>query len=80
MATDGLHTGAACYSGALEIVVLRVWREANEDELRGRLIAPVLPEPTAAVGRQQLASLVERALTTVDANLRGRCDGTATQA
>jgi hypothetical protein len=59
------------------MVVLRVWREVDDDELRGRLITPVLSEPTAGAGRRQLVSLVERALSEVEADLL--CDGTATQ-
>jgi hypothetical protein len=76
MATDGPRTRSICHGSALAIVALRVWREVDDDELRGRLIAPVFSEPTAGVGRRQLISLVERALSEVEADLR--CDGTAT--
>jgi hypothetical protein len=70
MATTGPHIRPTCHDSALSIVVLRVWREADDEELRGRLIAPVLPEPTAAAGRRQLLNLVERALLAVEADLR----------
>jgi hypothetical protein len=77
MATDGPRIRSTCHGSALAIVVLRVWREVDDDELRGRLIAPVLSEPTAAAGRRQLHSLVERALSEVETDLL--CDGAATQ-
>jgi hypothetical protein len=69
MATDGPQIRSTCHGSALAIVVLRVWREVDDDELRGRLITPVLPEPTAAAGRRQLLSLVERALSELEADL-----------
>jgi hypothetical protein len=77
MATDCPPIRSTCYSCDLAIVVLRVWREGDDDELRGRLIAPVLSEPIAAAGRRQLLNLVERALSEVEADLL--CDGGATQ-
>jgi hypothetical protein len=77
MATSGRRIRSTCHGSDLAIVVLRVWREGDDDELRGRLIAPVLSEPTAAAGRRQLVNLVERALSEVEADLL--CDGDATQ-
>jgi hypothetical protein len=75
MATDGLRIRS--HGSELAVVVLRVWREVDDDELRGRLIAPVLSEPTAAAGGRQLLNLVKRALSEVEADLLR--DGAATQ-
>jgi hypothetical protein len=65
MATDGPPPDLGENDSPLAMIVIRVWREPGDDDLRGRLIAPSIPEPTAAAGRQQILGLVERALSAV---------------